>query len=192
MADERDVVRARLLLLKFRAHEEIGENAEIIALKDEALRLATALAPSTAAWHPERFPQDARSASVCLHEFLGAAFGKLGMFAESIAVHTSRHEEAERNGDVKGQTYALKWLGAAYRMSMQHDQALPFLQRRLELLESSRAPDSSSTHDQEDEELCDAMFQLGECLVNVGRAPEAVQILKKQVRVWQCMFFECV
>ena len=177
MADERDVVRARLLLMKFRAHEEIGENAEIIALKDEALRLATALAPSTAAWHPERFPQDARSASVCLHEFLGAAFGKLGMFAESIAVHTSRHEEAERNGDVKGQTYALKWLGAAYRMSMQHDQALPFLQRRLELLESSRAPDGAR------DELCNATSQLAECLALAGRVEEAVQICKKQVRV---------
>ena len=179
MADERDVVRARLLLLKFHFHEEIGESAEIIALKDEALRLATALAPSTAAWHHgiTGFQQDARSASICLHEFLGVAFVKLGMIAESIAVHTSRHEEAERNGDVKGQTYALKWLGAAYRMSMQHDQALPFLQRRLELLESSRAPDSAH----EDDQLCDAMYQLGECLVDVGRAPEAVQIHKKQV-----------
>jgi len=170
---EGDRRTARRLLLKFAAYEELGESAQIIALKDEALRLATALATSTAAWHEG--PQGSRSVSIALHEFLGVAFQKLGMFAESIAVHTSRHEEAERIGDVKGQTYALKWLGGSYRLSMQNDQALAFLQRRIELLESSRAPDDA--HHQ----LCDAFCSLGEYLVDVGRVEEALQIFNKQV-----------
>ena len=178
---------ARRLVLNFKAHEERGESAQIIARKEEALQLATALAPSTAAWHPEHYPLDGRSASVVLHEHLGQAFEQLGMFAESVPVHTSRHEEAERHGDVKGQTYALKWLGAAYCASMQHDQALAFLRRRVELLESSRAPDGA--HDQ----LFEASCQLGECLVHVGRVEEALQIQKKQVRVRRvCAHFLCV
>ena len=175
MEDEAEA--ARRLVLKLKAHSENGESAHVIALKDEALRLTTALAHSTAAWHPERYPQDDRSASVVLHEYLGQAFETLGMFAESIAVHTSRVAEAERNGDMKGLTTTLQWLGAAYFASLQHDQALAVFQRRLELLESSRAPDGAR------DELCNATSQLAECLALAGRVEEAVQICKKQVRV---------
>jgi len=45
--------RARRLVQKLRAHQDSGEFAQMIALKDEAIQLSAALAHITTPGHPE-------------------------------------------------------------------------------------------------------------------------------------------
>ena len=44
---------ARRLVQKLKAHQNSGEFAQMIALKDEATQLSAALAHITEPWHPE-------------------------------------------------------------------------------------------------------------------------------------------
>jgi tetratricopeptide (TPR) repeat protein len=129
--------RARRLVQKLTAHQDSREFAQMIALQDEAIQLSAALAHITKPWHPES--QDDRSVATVLHESLVGAYEHMGMFAESIDLHTRRLQEAQRHGDVRGEMCALKRLGAAHLFLRQHEQALAFLERLLALLESNRA-----------------------------------------------------
>jgi tetratricopeptide (TPR) repeat protein len=170
--------RARRLVQKLKAHQNSGEFAQMIALKDEATQLSAALAHITEPWHPE-FTQDDRSVATILHESLAGAYEHMGMFAESIDLHTRRLQEAQRHGDVRGEMCALKWLGASHRFLRQDEQALAFLERLLALLESNRAQHIRSRRFAD--EMC-AMSQLGECYFNLGRGKEALKMQKKQLQ----------
>ena len=169
--------RARRLVQKLKAHQDSGEFAQMIALKDEATQLSAALAHITEPWHPES--QDDRSVATILHESLAGAYEHMGMFAESIDLHTRRLQEAQRHGDVRGEMCALKWLGASHRFLRQDEQALAFLERLLALLESNRAQHIRSRRFAD--EMC-AMSQLGECYFNLGRGKEALKMQKKQLQ----------
>ena len=70
--------RARRLVQKLRAHQDSGEFAQMIALKDEAIQLSAALAHITTPGHPE----DDCSVATVLHNSLAGAYEHMGMFAE--------------------------------------------------------------------------------------------------------------
>ena len=79
--------QARRLVETFANYDDNGQYAEIIALKDEALQLATALAQNTGKWFPQRYTQDDRSVTIALHEGLGVAYERMGMFVELLIGH---------------------------------------------------------------------------------------------------------
>jgi tetratricopeptide (TPR) repeat protein len=167
--------QARRLVETFANYDDNGQYAEIIALKDEALQLATALAQNTEKWFPQRYTQDDRSVTIALHEGLGVAYERMGMFVESVDLHKQRLDEAQRLRDDKGTAYAFKWLGNAHRLLMQHDQALGVHQRRLDLLESKPLLFNTS-------EMADAIKDVAQCYLHLGRSADSLKMHKKQLK----------
>jgi tetratricopeptide (TPR) repeat protein len=88
--------------------------------------------------------------------------------------HQQRLVDAQRQGDLEGESKELTWLSHQFMATKQYSDALPLLQKRLELVESKPLLVQDN--------VFAAMSALGRCFLGLGRTADSLAVHEQQVK----------